>query len=261
MIKGSRMILIFSLFMDFMVSHAYLVLPRPRHSWPMSLERVPELQIMKYSTLVKENRNKRMIPSFPSSSSSMVMPFFPWDEIMEKKDMDCIGLDVGCGCGHSTLKRVKDYPGMPWIGVDKMLDRFDREESHLSFFSFKEKETKVMFWHEDFLDLPRQTSFQQMIQEKHVYLSFTNVLHEFWQDEKRRDDWFLMLNEIQTYASSCTLLFEDYYAEYPPSMISFFLESNRFPHTITHTITPTMTQELDKSVNPLSSFVCHLSKK
>lgn len=222
------------------VFNAYLVLPHPRHSSSISssssmyLDRVPELRITRYSPLLEENGRKRTTPSFPSS-------------------LESIGLDVGCGCGRSTRKRAKDYPGIPWIGVDKMLDRFDRDENHLSFFSLREKEKTVMFWHENFLNLPGQTSFQQMIQEKHVYLSFSNVLHEFWQEEEQRDAWFEALNEIYTYASSCTLLFEDHYAEYPPSIISFFLESNRFPHT--------MTQELYNSVNPFSSLVCRLSPK
>ena len=233
--------------MEAKVSNAYLVLPHPRHSSPispispissmssmssMSLGSMPELRITKYSPLLEENGRKRTTPSFPSS-------------------LECVGLDVGCGCGRSTRQRAKDYPGIPWIGVDKMLDRFDRDESHLSFFSLTEKEKTVMFWHENFLNLPGQTSFQQMIQEKHVYLSFSNVLHEFWQDEEQRDAWFEALNEIYTYASSCTILIEDHYAQYPPSVVSFFFQSSLFQHAIT--------QETKNSIDSsFSSFRCEL---
>jgi hypothetical protein len=217
---------------------AYLVLPPPHHSFSISVD--SSFSMMKFSSL-KETERKIKTPVSP------ITAFFPLKPNRESQEMESIGLDVGCGCGRSTFQRVKDYPKMPWIGVDKMLDRFEQ-----SYDNDYIDEKKVMFWHEDMLALPRQKTFQQMIQQKHVYLSFTNVLHEFWQDEERRDDWFLMLNEIQTYASSCTLLFEDHYAEYPPSMISFFLESNRFPHT--------MNQEPKKSLNPLSSFVCRLHK-
>ena len=139
----------------------------------------------------------------------------------ETKKREWVGFDVGCGGGRSTEKRAEEYPNMPWIGMDVLLERFESFET-------SKKNKRIEYWNQDFLEIDEHASFWKIVENKHVVLSFTDVLHEFWKEGEKKERWFQMIDKIKKHSASITLLIEDHYPEYSPSTLSRFFPQDSF---------------------------------
>ena len=178
----------------------------------------------------------------------------------ETKKREWLGFDVGCGGGRSTEKRAEEYPNMPWIGMDNMLERFE------TFETLKENK-KVEYWNQDFLEIGEHASFWKLVENKHVVLSFTDVLHEFWKEEEKKERWFQMIDKIKQHSASMTLLIEDHYPEYSPSTLSRFFPQDSFqikkekyiPFAHYYTSSFSSFSCLSQPLQPLQALQYHLS--
>jgi hypothetical protein len=153
-------------------------------------------------------------------SFSVLPPSF-YHTAVKKESIKSIGFDIGCGAGKSTLEKSLAYPDVSWIGVDKMLDRYDLI-CPSKYASFK---YPLQFWNLDFLTFSKSSVVWNMMEGKHVFLSFTNVLHELWDEEDNRQKMFSVLKRIGKCSRSCTVLIEDIYPTFTTPAISMFFDS------------------------------------
>jgi len=153
--------------------------------------------------------------SYTKNSFSVLPPSF----YRTPEKIESIGFDIGCGAGKSTLEKSLAYPEVSWIGIDKMLDRYDIicPTTTLKY--------PLQFWNHDFFAFPQSSSVWKMMEDKHVFLSFTNVLHELWDHEENRHKMFSVMKRIGQCSRSCTVLIEDVYPTFSTTAISMFFDS------------------------------------